>query len=96
MNQMGEKGSSGESERSKGVRHVERVTARAGRVLSLIEAWIWIKESGKAEASEFGSGREMTGDETVVRRFSVTLISSVLWLHTKCQHYIRDQLKVLN
>lgn len=46
--------------------------------------------SGKAEASEFESGREMVGEETVVRRFSVTLISLGLWLHIKCQRSIGD------
>lgn len=46
--------------------------------------------SGKAEASESEFGREIVGDETVVRRFSVTLISVDLWLHAKCQHYGED------
>jgi hypothetical protein len=42
LSQTGEEESSGERERSKGVRHDERVRARAGRVLCFMEAWIWM------------------------------------------------------
>lgn len=37
----------------------------------------------------------MVGDETVVRRFSVTLISSGLWLHVKRQRHFGDEVEVL-
>lgn len=83
MIQTGEEESSGARERSKGVRHDERVTGRAGWVLCLMEAWIWMYVSGRAESSGFECGREMVGDETVVRRFTVTLISSGLWATCK-------------
>jgi hypothetical protein len=46
--------------------------------------------AGKVEASDFEFGREMVGDETVVRRFSVTSISLGVWLHAKYQHYVGD------
>lgn len=47
--------------------------------------------SGKAEeASESESGREMAGDETVVRSFSVTVTSSGLWLHMMCQLHAEE------
>ncbi len=40
LSQTGEEESSGERERSKGVRHDESVTGRAGWVLYFVEAWI--------------------------------------------------------
>jgi len=62
--------------RSSGVRQVESVMGRLGRVLRFMEAWIWMCSLLGVESalSEDGTGSDMVGLEIVVRRLSVILI----------------------
>lgn len=62
--------------RSSGVRQVESVMGRLGRVLRFMEAWIWMCSLLEVESalSEDGTGSDMVGLEIVVRRLSVILI----------------------